>query len=67
MEKIAEGLQSAAGRIIKSAMTVAIALVGLFAAILALMAVHGYYTVTLPTSQVRVAEFVVRHKKCSDP
>jgi hypothetical protein len=67
MEKIAEGLLSAAGRIIKSAMTVAIALVGLFAAILALMAVHGYYAVTVPTKQVTVAKFALNHKDCSDP
>ena len=67
MERLAERLLNATGRLFKSAMMVAVALVGLFIAILALMSVHGYYTVTVPTSQVKVAEFVVRHKACSDP
>lgn len=67
MERLAERLLNATGRLFKSAMMVAVALVGLFIAILTLMSAHGYYTVTVPTSQVKVVEFVVRHKACSDP
>lgn len=67
MERLAEKLLNATGRLFKSAMMVAVALVGLFIAILTLTSVYGYYTVTVPTSQVRVTEFMVRHKACSDP
>lgn len=66
MERLAEKLLNTTGRLFKSAMMVAVALVGLFIAILALASVREYYTHTLPTSQVKVTEFVVRHRACSD-
>lgn len=64
MERLAERLLNATGRLFKSAMMVAVALLGLFVAILALMSANQYFTQTLPSRQVKVTEFALADRRC---
>jgi hypothetical protein len=62
-----EKLFSALGRFFNSAMLVAAVLACILTAAIVVGEINKYFSVTLPTKQVKVAEFVVRHKACSDP
>lgn len=62
-----EKLFSALGRFFNSAMLVAAVLACILTAALVVGEIDKYFSVTLPTRQVKVAEFVVRHEACSNP
>jgi transglutaminase-like putative cysteine protease len=60
-------LLSTLARLINLAMFGAATLIGLLLVFMVSASIIEYYTVSLPTSHVKVAKFVVRHKACTDP